>query len=348
MSSHQGPQDLNPAPTGDESRYQDQPPGHPAQTATRPGQLPYSSDKIPGALTVSPSKKKRGPIAWVSLAVAGGILLIVASCAAALGHAVGSAGKAVTSGSPTPTSPSSSAASGGTLSLYQSCTNVTEAIEGTVDFGYDDSASSETAGSLATVLRQNVTAAPAPINDDIALLIKNLDQIQSGTTMKVADFTEPAARVLDACDVTYTSPNDPYAGSTDSSTDESSDDSSDEPTEAPVVSKKDKAFNALSDEQQEAVDEGRDYLDSSAFSKQGLIDQLDSDYGAQYKKKDAEKAVAFLDKYEVNWNKQAVRAAKEYRESSHFSTQGLIDQLDSDYGGQFTHSQAVYGAKHSR
>jgi hypothetical protein len=117
----------------------------------------------------------------------------------------------------------------------------------------------------------------------------------------------------------------------------------------PSPSKKEKAFNDLSDEQQDAVGSAQDYLDSQGFSKDGLIDQLDSDYGSQYKKKDAKKAVDYLEDFGgVDWNKQAVRAAKSYRETQHFSTQGLIDQLDSDYGSQFTHDQAVYGAKHSR
>lgn len=72
---------------------------------------------------------------------------------------------------------------------------------------------------------------------------------------------------------------------------------------------------------------------------------MSSDYGSQHKKKDAEAAVDALDE---DWNKQAVRVAKSYRENMYFSTQGLIDQLESDYGSQFTHSQPVYGAKHSR
>ena len=72
---------------------------------------------------------------------------------------------------------------------------------------------------------------------------------------------------------------------------------------------------------------------------------MDSDYGSQYKKKDAIKAVNALN---VNWYKQAARAAKEYRQTMHFSTQGLIEQLESAYGSRFTHDQAVYGARHSR
>ncbi len=46
---------------------------------------------------------------------------------------------------------------------------------------------------------------------------------------------------------------------------------------------------------------------------------------------------------QLYWNEQAVRSAKSYLEMQHFSRAGLIKQLESAYGEQFTHSQAVYG-----
>ena len=46
----------------------------------------------------------------------------------------------------------------------------------------------------------------------------------------------------------------------------------------------------------------------------------------------------------ADWNAQAVIAAKGYlSDGQGFSRQGLIDQLTSPYGGQFTYAQAVYG-----
>ena len=80
-------------------------------------------------------------------------------------------------------------------------------------------------------------------------------------------------------------------------------------------------------------------MDFSAFSRQGLIDQLSSDYGSGYKIDDAAWAVSQLT---VDWNKQAVRAAKEYLDFSSFSRQGLIEQLSSSSGSQFTASEATY------
>lgn len=93
--------------------------------------------------------------------------------------------------------------------------------------------------------------------------------------------------------------------------------------------------------QEQAVGAAQDYLRVSAFSRAALIDQLTSEYGSGFTKKDATFAVDYL---KLDWNAQAVKAAKAYLAVSHFSRKGLIEQLESEYGGQFTHAQAVYGA----
>jgi len=88
-----------------------------------------------------------------------------------------------------------------------------------------------------------------------------------------------------------------------------------------------------------ALESARDYLDFSAFSRQGLIDQLSSEYGSGFKVADATWAVGQLN---VDWKQQAVQAAKDYLDFSPFSRQGLIDQLSSRYGSQFTVEEATY------
>ena len=80
----------------------------------------------------------------------------------------------------------------------------------------------------------------------------------------------------------------------------------------------------------------------SGFSRQGLIDQLSSEYGDQFSVQDATAAV---DSLHVDWNAQAVRSAQSYLEMSGFSCQGLIDQLSSPYGDKYTVDQATYGAR---
>lgn len=92
--------------------------------------------------------------------------------------------------------------------------------------------------------------------------------------------------------------------------------------------------------EENAIASAVDYLDYSAFSKKGLIDQLSSEYGEGFSKADATFAVNQID---VDWNVQAAAAAQDYLDYSAFSRQGLIEQLESPFGGQFTHAQAVYG-----
>jgi hypothetical protein len=93
--------------------------------------------------------------------------------------------------------------------------------------------------------------------------------------------------------------------------------------------------------QQQALSSAQGYLsDGQGFSRAGLIAQLDSPYGGQFSVADATWAA---DHAGADWNAQAVQAAKGYMSDGQgFSRQGLIDQLDSPYGGQFTQAQATY------
>ena len=97
--------------------------------------------------------------------------------------------------------------------------------------------------------------------------------------------------------------------------------------------------------QKEAIEAARLYVEYFAFSRAGLIDQLTSEYGDGFRTADAEYAVAYLEKRgEVSWKKEAVEAAENYLDLFSFSRAGLIDQLTSEYGDQFTRSQAEYAA----
>ena len=104
--------------------------------------------------------------------------------------------------------------------------------------------------------------------------------------------------------------------------------------------------NSEVDWNEEAYESAKSYLDYMAFSRQGLIDQLTSEYGEQFEADQAEYAVATLESNsEVDWNEEAYESAKSYLEYSSFSLDGLIEQLESEYGEQFTHEEAVYGAE---
>lgn len=87
------------------------------------------------------------------------------------------------------------------------------------------------------------------------------------------------------------------------------------------------------------------YLRMQGFSKQGLIDQLSSEYADGYTVEQATAAVQALeDAGEVDWNEQAVRSGQSYLNMMGFSRQGLIDQLSSEYADKYTVEQATYAA----
>ena len=86
--------------------------------------------------------------------------------------------------------------------------------------------------------------------------------------------------------------------------------------------------------QQNALRAARDYLDYTAFSRPGLIGQL------EYEKYSTEDATWAVDRVTVDWNEQAAKSAKDYLDYTSFSRAGLVDQLI--YEG-FTPEQAEYG-----
>lgn len=92
--------------------------------------------------------------------------------------------------------------------------------------------------------------------------------------------------------------------------------------------------SAVSLEYQNALRKARDYLDYTAFSYSGLIEQL------EYEQFSIESATYAADNCGADWNKQAAKKAQNYLDFSSFSRQGLIDQLLFE---GFTQDQAEYG-----
>ena len=86
--------------------------------------------------------------------------------------------------------------------------------------------------------------------------------------------------------------------------------------------------------QQNALDKAQEYLDMTAFSRSGLIEQL------EYEGFSAADSTYAVDSLTVNWNQQSALKAKEYLAMTSFSASGLAEQLE--YEG-FTASQAAYG-----
>jgi hypothetical protein len=86
--------------------------------------------------------------------------------------------------------------------------------------------------------------------------------------------------------------------------------------------------------QQNAVKKAESYLRSSAFSRSGLISQL------EFSGFSAAEATFGTDSQKADWNEQAALKAASYLRSSAFSRVSLIAQLE--FSG-FTKSEAEYG-----
>ena len=86
-------------------------------------------------------------------------------------------------------------------------------------------------------------------------------------------------------------------------------------------------------EYRNALSKAYDYLDYTAFSYSGLIDQL------EYEGYSTEACTYAVDNCGADWNAQAAKKAKDYLEYTSFSYSGLIGQLE--YEG-FTTEQATY------
>ncbi|SEL70255.1 Ltp family lipoprotein [Rhodococcus maanshanensis] len=91
----------------------------------------------------------------------------------------------------------------------------------------------------------------------------------------------------------------------------------------------------ISSSQRNAVRSAQQYLDYSAFSRSGLIEQL------EYEGFSTGDATYAVDSVNADWNEQAARSAEQYLDYTSFSKSGLIDQLV--YEG-YTYAQAEYGA----
>lgn len=99
--------------------------------------------------------------------------------------------------------------------------------------------------------------------------------------------------------------------------------------------------DSLVDWNEQAIKYAKRYIDLKPFSRQGLLRQLSSKYGAQFTKEQSEAAVAYLEENAlVDWNEEAVEAAENYLSIFAFSRQELYEQLTSTYGSAFTAEEA--------
>jgi TM2 domain-containing membrane protein YozV len=92
-------------------------------------------------------------------------------------------------------------------------------------------------------------------------------------------------------------------------------------------------------EYKSALSQADTYANTMHLSKQGLYDQLVSQYGGKFT---AEAAQYAIDNVKADWNANALDQAKTYQNDMHLSPAAVRDQLVSQYGGKFTEAEADY------
>ena len=96
-------------------------------------------------------------------------------------------------------------------------------------------------------------------------------------------------------------------------------------------------------EYKSALKKAQLYSDTMYMSKEGLYDQLTSQYGEQFSKEAAEYAVENVN---ADFNENALRKAKLYQNDMAMSPAAIHDQLTSAYGEKFTQEEADYAIAH--
>lgn len=96
-------------------------------------------------------------------------------------------------------------------------------------------------------------------------------------------------------------------------------------------------------EYKSALAQAKTYSSSLHLSKQGVYDQLVSEYGGKFTAPAAQYAI---DNVQADWNANALAQGKTYQNDLHLSPAGVRDQLVSENGGKFTASEADYAVAH--
>lgn len=96
-------------------------------------------------------------------------------------------------------------------------------------------------------------------------------------------------------------------------------------------------------EHQNALRKAESYSNMMHMSKQGIYDQLVSEYGEGFSPEAAQYAI---DNVNADWKANALAKAESYQESMAMSPSAIYDQLISDYGEKFTSEEAQYAIDH--
>ncbi|MBI6002154.1 Ltp family lipoprotein [Clostridium perfringens] len=105
------------------------------------------------------------------------------------------------------------------------------------------------------------------------------------------------------------------------------------------LEKKEEKVEEVPKEYKSALRKAKVYSDTMSMSKEGLYDQLTSEYGEKFS---AEAAQYAVDNLNADWKENALKKAKVYQETMAMSPSAIYDQLVSEYGEKFTAEEAQY------
>ena len=92
-------------------------------------------------------------------------------------------------------------------------------------------------------------------------------------------------------------------------------------------------------EYRNALHKAENYSKMMHMSKQGIYDQLTSEYGEKFTPEEAQYAI---DNIKGDYLEAALKSAKNYQETMSMSKDAIYDQLTSEYGEKFTAEEAQY------
>ena len=96
-------------------------------------------------------------------------------------------------------------------------------------------------------------------------------------------------------------------------------------------------------EYKSALNKATTYANTMNMSKQGVYDQLVSEYGEKFSAAAAQYAINNM---KADWNANALAKAKTYQNTMNMSPSAIHDQLTSEYGEKFTKAEADYAIQH--
>ena len=114
-------------------------------------------------------------------------------------------------------------------------------------------------------------------------------------------------------------------------------------TPTPATTQKKTPEPSVPAEYKSALSKASSYANTMHMSKQGVYDQLVSEYGEKFS---AEAAQYGIDNVKADWNANALAKAKDYQKIQSMSPAAIHDQLVSSYGEKFTATEADYAIQH--